>query len=115
MHTFWFKYSFISNKKESDVINHIEYANIIGSLRYVTNCTRPDILYAVGVICRFTSRPSIDHWNAICRLLRYLKRTIHVSLFYKNYPAVLEDYCDADWNTPSSDSMSITGYISLAN
>ena len=98
-------------EKESDVINQIEYASIIGSLRYATDCTRPDIAYAVGVLGRFTSRPSIDHWNAICRLMRYLKRTIHVGLFYKNYPAVLEGYCDADWNTLSGDSMSTTGYV----
>ena len=98
-------------EKESDVINQIEYTSIIGSLRYATDCTRSDIVYAVGVRGRFTSRPSIDHWNAICRLMRYLKRTIHVGLFYKNYPAVLEGYCDADWNTLSGDSMSTIGYV----
>ena len=39
--------------------------SIIGSLRYVTNCTRPDIAYAVGVLSKFTSKPSKDHWLAI--------------------------------------------------
>ena len=44
-------------KSENDVINQKEYASIIGSLRYVTDCTRPDIAYAVGVLGRFTSKP----------------------------------------------------------
>ena len=32
-------------------------------------------------------------------------------LFYKNYPAILEGFCDADWNTLSGDSCSTTGYV----
>ena len=43
------------------VINQKEYASIIGSLRYVTDCTRPDIAYAVGVLGRFTSKPGNEH------------------------------------------------------
>ncbi|KAK4402384.1 hypothetical protein Sango_0979100 [Sesamum angolense] len=34
-----------------------EYASLIGSLRYATDCTRPDITYDVGVLSRFTSKP----------------------------------------------------------
>ncbi|KAF3628205.1 Phospho-2-dehydro-3-deoxyheptonate aldolase 1, chloroplastic [Capsicum annuum] len=44
-------------ESETNVINQKEYATIIGSLRYVTDCTRPDIAYAVGVLSRFTSKP----------------------------------------------------------
>lgn len=44
-------------ESEYDVINQKEYASIIGSLRYVTGCTRPDIAYEVGVLERFTSKP----------------------------------------------------------
>ena len=46
---------------ENDVINQKEYASIIGSLRYVIDCTRPDIAYAVGVLGRFTSKPDNEH------------------------------------------------------
>ena len=41
-------------ESENDVINQKEYASIIGSLRYVIDCTRLDIAYAVGVLGRFT-------------------------------------------------------------
>ena len=42
-------------KSEIDVINQKEYASMIGSLRYVTDYTRPGIACAVGVLSRFTS------------------------------------------------------------
>ena len=48
-------------ESENDVINQKEYAIIIGSLRYVTVCTRLDIAYAVGVLDRFTSKPGNEH------------------------------------------------------
>ena len=43
--------------------------------------------------------------------MRYLIGTKNYGLFYKNYPAVIEGFSDADWNTLSGDSLSTTGYI----
>ena len=63
---------------------------MIGSLMYAMYCTRPDIIFAVCKLSRFTSNPSVEYWNAIGRVLGYLKRTIILGLFYNNYPAVLE-------------------------
>ena len=77
----------------------------------MTDCTRPDIAYAVGVLGRFTSKPGNEHWHAITRVMRYLIGTKNCGLFYKKYPAVLEGFCDADWNTLSGDSCSTTGYV----
>ena len=50
---------------DDEIFNQKDYASIIGSLRYATDCTRPNIAYAVGVLSRFTSKPSKDHWLAI--------------------------------------------------
>ena len=72
---------------------------IIGSLCYVTDCTRPDIAYIVGVLGRFTSKPSRDHQLVIERVMRYLIGTKSYDLFYKKYPAVIEAFSDADQNT----------------
>lgn len=98
-------------KLDVDVMNQKEYASIIGSLRYATDCTRPDIAYVVGVLSRFTSKPSLEHWNAMYRVMGYLKRTINHGLMYQRQPAVLEGFSDADWNSQSGDSMSTTGYV----
>ena len=96
---------------DNDVVNQKEYASIIGSLWYATDCTRPNTAYAVGVLSRFTSKPSRDHWQAIKRVMKYLSGTKLHGLFYEKYPAVLEGFSDADWNTLSSDSLFTTGYI----
>ena len=52
-------------KNTGDGVRQTEYASIISSLRYATDFTRPDIAYVVGLLCRFKSRPSKDHWHAI--------------------------------------------------
>ena len=44
-------------KNTGDGVRQSEYASIIGSLRYDADCTRPDITYVVGLLCKFTSRP----------------------------------------------------------
>ena len=93
------------------IFNQKDYASIIGSLCYATNCTRPDITYAVGVLSRFTSKPSRDHWLAIERVMRYLIGTKNYDLFYKKCLAVIEAFSDANWNTLLGDSLSTIGYI----
>ncbi|KAA0050161.1 retrotransposon protein, putative, Ty1-copia subclass [Cucumis melo var. makuwa] len=98
-------------KNTGDSVNQSEYAGIIGSLRYAVDCTRPDIAYAVRLLCRFTSRPSLEHWNTIERIIRYLKKTQNLGLHYNKFPAVLEGYSDADWNSLSDNSKAISGYI----
>ena len=45
---------------DDEIFNHKDYVSIIGSLCYAIDCTRLDIAYAVGVLSRFTSKPSRD-------------------------------------------------------
>ena len=75
------------------------------------NCTRPDIAYAVSKLSRYTSNPGVEHWNVVSRVLKYLKHTIEYALCYSSFPAVVECYSDADWNTDLDDSKSTSGYI----
>ena len=85
--------------------------NIIGKLRYATDCTRLDIAYVMGLLCRFTGRLSDEHWHAIERVMRYLKRTMNLGLHYQKFPVVLEGCNDVDWNTLLDDSKATSGYI----
>ena len=71
---------------DDEIFNQKDYASIIGSLHYATNCTRPDIACAIGVLSRFTSKPSKDHCLAIERVMRYLIGTKNYRLFYKKVP-----------------------------
>ncbi|KAD2805852.1 hypothetical protein E3N88_39229 [Mikania micrantha] len=46
----------------------IPYLSAIGALMYLTNCTRPDISFAVNLLARFSSTPTKRHWNGIKRI-----------------------------------------------
>ena len=68
---------------DDEIFNKKDYASIIGNLRYAIDCTRPNIANAIGVLSRFTSKPSRNHWLAIERVMRYLIGTKNFGLFYK--------------------------------
>lgn len=42
----------------------LEYCRIIGSLMYITNCSRPDIAYAMNMLSRFINNLSDAHRKA---------------------------------------------------
>ena len=63
------------SKNNGKSLSQQEYAQAIGSLMYVMNCTCPDIAYAISKLSRYTSNLGPDHWKAIVRVLRYLKYT----------------------------------------
>ena len=45
------------------VVALLEYASAIYNFMYVMHCTRLDIAFAVWKLSRFTSNPSVEHWN----------------------------------------------------
>ncbi|GKB21456.1 hypothetical protein Tco_0855379 [Tanacetum coccineum] len=92
-------------------VAQLEYASVIGSLMYAMHCTRPDIAFAVSKLSQYTSNPSLEHWDAVSRVLGYLKRTSALQLTYTSYPGVLEGYSDASWINHSGDSKSTSGWI----
>ena len=99
------------SKNNGKIISQQEYAQAIGSLMYVMNCTLLDIAYAVNKLSRYTSNLGPDHWKEIVRVLRYLKYTQNYGLHYSKYQAVLEGYCDANWISETKDSKSTSGYL----
>jgi hypothetical protein len=48
------------------------FKSLVGSLRYLT-CTRPNILYGVGLINRYIETLDQSHLNATKKVLRYIK------------------------------------------
>ncbi|KAK8923944.1 hypothetical protein KSP39_PZI019190 [Platanthera zijinensis] len=78
---------------------------------YATTCTRPDIAFTVGMLSRFTSNPEKDHWDALDKLMRYLKYTEKYALCYSRHPLVLEGYSDASWCSEIADCRSTSGFV----
>ncbi|GKB38650.1 zinc finger, CCHC-type containing protein [Tanacetum coccineum] len=94
-------------------VSQLEYSRVIGCLMYAMTCTRPDIAFAVGKLSRYTSNPGTQHWQAIQRVLKYLKKTMDYRLTYIGYPSVLEGYNDASWINNTEDNSSTSGWVFL--
>lgn len=65
---------------DGEKVNSNLFRRIVGSLRFLT-CTRPDILYRVGIISRFMEAPRSTHIKSAKRILRYIKDTMDYDLF----------------------------------
>ena len=81
----------LKKNKETSVSQN-EYAQLIGSLIYLMNCTYPNIAYAISRLSHYTQSPNREHWTALNKILKYLKGTINYRLMYFGLPAVLEGY-----------------------
>ncbi|CAM8877554.1 unnamed protein product [Rhodiola kirilowii] len=98
---------------KGDLVSQIEYSRIIGSLMYAMTSTRPDIACAVGKLSRDTSNPSVDHWQAVHRVLRYLKGTMDLGLVYSKFTLVIEGFLDASWISNEEDHSCTSGWVFL--
>ena len=68
----------------------------MGALLYCATNTRPDICYAVGMLCRAMSRPTPELLVAAERVLGYLIRTKHIGLRFEASKRPLHGYSDSD-------------------
>ncbi|KAL0328143.1 UNVERIFIED_CONTAM: hypothetical protein Scaly_2246900 [Sesamum calycinum] len=75
--------SMFLKKNKGDTVSHVEYVKIIGSVMFLMNYTRSDIVYA---------------------------GTMNLSLHFNNFPAVLEGYCDANWVTDNDEVKKQSGW-----
>ena len=98
-------------KNKCESVSQSEYAKIIGSVMFLMNYTHPDIAYVVSRLSLYTHNPSIEHWNAFYRLLKYLKGTMDWGLHFCKFPYVLEGYCDANRATDNDEVSSTSDYV----
>lgn len=83
----------------------------MGSLRYLT-CTRPEIVFSIGLVSRFMEIPSETHMKPAKRILRYLKGTLDYGIFYSaSNKFKLMRYCDSDYAGDIDDRKSTTGFF----
>jgi hypothetical protein len=89
------------------------YQSIIGSLLFLALTTRPDIQLAVGLCSRYNSCPNQQHLTAAKRILRYLKGTSKLGIYYRSTSSELSGYVDADFARDLDDRKSTSGYVFL--
>ena len=85
------------------------YRGMIGSLLYLT-ASRPDLMLSVCVCARFQSNPKESHLCFVKRIIRYVKGSIGLGLWYPRVDHLdLVGYCDADYAGSLVDRKSTSG------
>jgi hypothetical protein len=94
---------------------HAQYQAVVGSLIYLSICTRPDIAYAVHKLTRAMQAPTQPHWKAAMQVLRYLAGTADMGLKYgpTARSQQLQCYHDADYGGDKGNKKSTTGWVYL--
>jgi hypothetical protein len=58
------------------------YRRLVGKLNYLT-ITRPAISHAVDVVSQLLEALRVSHWEAVIRIIRYLKRAPGLGILYR--------------------------------
>jgi hypothetical protein len=69
-----------STAREITDMKNVSYREAIGSLMYAALGTRPDIMFSVSFLLQFMQNPGRAHWEAVKRVMRYLKGTMDIRL-----------------------------------
>ena len=79
--------SYKDDAESPPLSSNTPYTSLVGSLNYASVCTRPDISFAVSILCKHMINPTKNHWQAAKRVLRYLKGTKDYGITFDKNPA----------------------------
>ncbi|GJS89064.1 hypothetical protein Tco_0771700 [Tanacetum coccineum] len=71
----------LTKNEECESVDSTKYRGMIGSLLDQT-ASRPDIMFSVCLCARFQEAPKTSHLEAVKRIFRYIKGTMHLRLWY---------------------------------
>ncbi|RVW91591.1 Copia protein [Vitis vinifera] len=87
------------------------YRSLVGNLLYLTT-TRPNLMFPTGLLSRFMSSPSNVHMGVAKRVLKYVRGTTNLGIWYLKTGGVkLDGYVDSDWAGSVDDMKSTSGYV----
>jgi hypothetical protein len=94
---------------EGKPVDQSLYHSMIGYLLYLT-ASRPDIMFSVCLCAHFQANPKKSHLKALKRILRYLKHTPNIGLWYpKGANPTLMGFFDSDFVGSLVDRKSTSG------
>ncbi|UYV73235.1 hypothetical protein LAZ67_10002262 [Cordylochernes scorpioides] len=98
-------------RKNGNSNERFPYRELIGGLSYLSQRTRPDIAYAVGILSRYCDNYTRKHWEAGKRVLRYLNSTKDFGITYKSTGKPLIAFSDASWASDIVDRKGVSGHL----
>ncbi|CAH9132140.1 unnamed protein product [Cuscuta epithymum] len=88
-----------------------QFRRSLGLLQYLA-FTRPDISFAVNKLSQHMHQPQTVHWQAVKRILRYLKGTLnHGLVLHKSANLHISAFSDSDWGNIYEQGRSTTAYV----
>jgi hypothetical protein len=103
----------LSVDASGNMVDQKLYRSMIGSLLYVT-ASRPDVMFSMCKCARYEASPREGNLKATKRILRYLKGTHDVGLWFpKGSSFELIGYSDSDYGGCKIDRMSTSGACQL--
>jgi hypothetical protein len=119
------------SKNEGEQVRGTEFRSLIGGLMYLCQWTRPDLAFSVSELAKYMSNPSQLHWDALHRVLRYLKGTFDLGIrfygknsqisydgeiyFINKTPNTLSMFVDAAYANNVETRKSKTGWVAILN
>src|ERR1051325_9194590 len=101
--------TYVDQDESGTPIDITKYRGMIGSLLYLT-ASRPDIMFSVCLCARFQANQKESHLMAVKRIMKYLKGTTNVGLWYpKGSVFNLIGYSNADYTSCKTDRKRTSG------
>ena len=101
------------NEGGNSPVDSTMYRQLVGALLHLSNTTRPDISFAVGLLSRFMENPTTMHWEAGKRVLRYLKGTQFAGIRYGHSSEGIVGFSNSDFAGDSTTRHSTSGMCFL--
>ncbi|GJS07806.1 retrovirus-related pol polyprotein from transposon TNT 1-94 [Tanacetum coccineum] len=99
----------LTRDEEGESVDNTKYRGMIGSLLYLMAST-PNIMFSVCLCVRFQEDPKTSHLEAVKRIFRYIKGTMHLGLWYlKGFSIETIVYADSDHAGDYVDRKSTSG------
>ncbi|XP_019086485.1 PREDICTED: uncharacterized protein LOC109126947 [Camelina sativa] len=89
------------------------FRSLAGKLQYLT-LTRPDIQFAVNLVCQRMHSPTVADFHLLKRIIRYIKGTIDYGITYSiDTDSTLRAYSDSDYAGCPTTSHSTGGFCTF--
>jgi len=98
--------------QEKPLVDPERYRRLIRKLNYLT-IIRLDISFAVSVVSQFLNSPCNDQWDAVVRIIKYIKGAPRKELLYEDKGHAQIVGYDGVGYAGSYDRRSISGYCVL--
>jgi hypothetical protein len=100
----------VLTEEESQRLAKLPYRSAVGSLMYVSIGTRPDIAFAVNKLAQYLMCYREEHWEAVLRVIAYLRATRHFTLALGGPAEAILGFTDSSFADDRDSLHSSMGY-----